>query len=270
MTAEIDPTFTDTSIVDTSNGNIRYIGDLIDFDKSLPPDFFGISNADVTGSSGNIPSFCTPDSTQPDTCVSSGGPDIDCTDTTIAACQTCVKECIRDRIVNFMSGNTRIETRDDPLGGPTEDSCPATGDGIIGCGCPDLELGTGSFSQCSVRLGTVFNSVPTLVTSPSPLFFDTGFQAFARKYRNRAAAAYAGANDGFIHGFHAGNFVNPSSSSFPGNPSVNAKNPFTNLEESVAFYNAGSGEEVLAFTTPSFFPDSTSSVSPDSPAANAT
>jgi len=284
LTVETDPTFTDTSIVDTSNGNIRYIykstDNTIEFDKDntvITPDYFGISNFDVADGAGNIPTFCADDN-NPTLCkddyTDPSSSTVDCSVTTDPDCQACVKECIRDRIIDFMSGNTEIEPGndpiDDPLGISTTDDCPATGDGIIGCGCPDSDLGTGSFDQCSVRLGTIFNSVPTIVASPSPLFFDTGFQPFAIKYRNRAAAVYAGANDGFMHGFHAGNFVNPSIVCDPQDSCADSKNPFTNVKESVAFFNAGSGKEVMAFTTPSFFPDSTSSVSPDTPAANGT
>ena len=68
----------------------------------------------------------------------------------------------------------------------------------------------GSLDNCSIRLGDIFHSTPVLVASPSPLFFDAGFQQFARTFLRRSAALYAGSNSGFVHAFHAGEFIDAS------------------------------------------------------------
>ncbi|MGQ0793627.1 MAG: PilC/PilY family type IV pilus protein [Deltaproteobacteria bacterium] len=245
----------DTTAVSGVVQRIRYRGDLTDFlttNSTLTPDVFGISDADVTNP---IPSFCA-SSSEIANCTS------DCSNITSDSCRTCVKTCIKDKIIGFMSGNTEIDTRGDPLGEPTTDSCsgdPSLDKGIIGCGCPNLENDppTGSFARCSVRLGDMFHTFPVLVGSPSPLFFDTGFQNFARGFRNRSAAVYSGANDGFIHSFHAGELVT----------TLPATNPFTNEQETVPFFNEGSGKELFAYAPPSFLTDSIapSSKAPTSP-----
>ncbi|MEE9252357.1 MAG: hypothetical protein V3U74_03280, partial [Thermodesulfobacteriota bacterium] len=103
----------------------------------------------------------------------------------------------------------------------------------------------GSFENCEVRLGDIFHSTPKVVGSPSPLFFDTGFQNFAKNFRTRSGVVYAGANDGFLHAFHAGEFINAS----PDNPEPN---PLTKKDETVPFFDIGTGEELFAFASPSF------------------
>lgn len=226
---------TDTSTVDTtkSSGNvvsIRYRGERATFDDNLPPILFGVTNTDVTNP---IPNFCTtdPPSGAKD-CTSS------CSVVTSTTCESCVTPCIRNKIVGFMSGNTEIQPTDDPMG-------------TIGIDCPDSQTNTGSFAKCSLRLGDIFHSSPIVVGSPSALFFDVGFQNFSQAFRNRTGVLYVGANDGFLHAFNAGDFVNAS----PTNPTLN---PFTQKNESIPFFSPGDGTELFGFAPPSFLPDSLS------------
>jgi Tfp pilus tip-associated adhesin PilY1 len=231
----VDP---NTREVDSTGAEIRYTAGGTGFNKSLSPDFFGISDADVVAP---IPDFCTaepPDGI--DDCSTS------CVDINSATCKTCVKSCMRDKIVEFMSGNTGILPVGDPLG-------------PIGTDCPDPSTGTGSLATCSVRLGDIFHSTPLVVGSPSPLFFDVGFQNFAAKYRDRTAVVYVGANDGFLHAFNAGGKLILAT---PSNPE---RNPFTNEDVTVPFFNEGDGRELFGFAPPSFLHDSLSTHGPETP-----
>ncbi len=263
-----------TSDVDqeTSGGvveRIRYEGERTDFclagstgcNPGLDATDFGITDDDVTDP---IPQFCT------GATLADGSPNIgyvaDCNaDCAVlpftAACKTCVKDCITQKVIDFFTGETYIQTRNDPLGEPTEDACPATGPGIIGCDCPDFEADPPvlTFENCSVRLGDIFHGGPILVASPNPLFFDVGFQAFGVNFRDRSAAVYANANDGGVHSFHAGELVEAT-------PSSPETNPFTNQDEVVSFFSPGTGKELFNFITPSFQPDSRSQNDPFTPA----
>lgn len=99
-------------------------------------------------------------------------------------------------------------------------------------------------------MGDIFHSSPTTVASPSVLFFDTGFQIFTKAFRQRSAVVYAGANDGGLHAFHAGELVNPTGTS--------TNNPFTGRMESLPFYDAGNGSEMFFYIPPTFLPDAIS------------
>ncbi len=239
-------------------GRLRYEGELIDFSLSstdITPDDFGISDADVTDP---IPLFCT---AEPPDGINDCNSDSDCSTVTpfSDSCKTCVKNCIRDRIADFMSGNTRIRTVGDPFGVPCEDaSCTAS----MGVNCPIIDPDNppppSAFDTCSVRLGDIFHSPPVLVGSPSPLFFDFGFQAFAQQFKDRSAAVYVGANAGLLHAFHGGELELASSA----NP---IENPFTLQDQTVPFFNPGNGVELFGFAPPSFQPDSRSANDPQSP-----
>ncbi len=228
-----------TQAQDSTGAAIRFTAGQTAFDDSLTPDFFGISDADVVAP---IPDFCTADPPGGiDNCTS------DCTVITDATCRTCVKECIKDKIVDFMRGNTEILPRGDPLGS-------------MGTNCPDPgDPSTGSFATCSLRLGDIFHSSPLVVGSPSPLFFDIGFQNFAVNFRDRTAVVYVGANDGFLHAFNAGGKLVLATPSDP------ETNPFTNQEVTVPFFNEGDGRELFGFAPPSFLFDSLSSQDPEAP-----
>src|SRR3990170_1785735 len=241
---ELDTATVDIFTSGTDVVGIRYKGERADFDTNLPPELFGISDADVTDP---IPTFCTAD---PPNGIDDCTPD--CTVVTDPACITCVKDCIRGKVVEFMRGDTEIQAIADPMGLPTTDESQSETSMGFACPDPDNPAPDDDLDTCSVRLGPVFHGSPIIVGSPSPIFFDVGFQNFAKVFKNRTAAVYAAANDGFIHAFNAGDFRNAT----PGNP---IENPFTGVDETVPFFDAGvltgGGTEFFGFAPPSFHPD---------------
>lgn len=56
----------------------------------------------------------------------------------------------------------------------------------------------------NTELGDIFHSKPLLVGSPSTVYFDEGYSAFAALKKNRPRVLYAGSNDGMLHAFLAG------------------------------------------------------------------
>ena len=268
-----DPPFSGSDFATTGNV-IRYKGPLVkleDEDAPLNPGQFGISNSDVVSP---IPDYCVPPAGNATDCDGSQGV-VNCTDVTTSDCRTCVKECMRDKIIDFLVGNTKIATVGDPMGSPSIDPAPAQVDGpepftSMGYNCPDPEDDdgdgdAGSLDRCSVRLGDIFHSNPVVVGSPSPLFFDAGYQQFAVKFKDRSAVVYVGANDGFIHAFHAGEFKDPNAD---GAGSDDKINPFTLKEEIFPFFDEGTGYELFGVATPTYLADSlaTPSGSANSPA----
>jgi hypothetical protein len=250
----VDLDFDDLTVVtNVQDGVIRYLGDRVDFNNLLDPDVFGISEADVFDP---IPLFCQ-DATEGFADCNAGADDCD-EDITSVDCQTCVKDCIRDRVVDFMIGNTQIIPVGDPMGNPQTVDTTVVGE-TIGIDCIDItgENTGGSYDQCSVRLGDIFHSDPIVVGSPSALFFDVGFPVYAQAYRDRSSAVYVGANDGGFHSFHAGEFVEATGES----PKTN---PFTGAESSVSFFDEGTGWEMFYYIPPTFLPDSISNIDPES------
>lgn len=247
----INPDFSSANSVVTSNGGvIRYIGQETEFNNSLPPETFGISDSDVVNP---IPSYCTAEPPGGFADCTAAGVDCDL-DINSDECKTCVKNCLRDRVVSFISGKTDILPQGDPLGGPEiAGTSDETNFETIGTNCPNQEDDTGSFDTCSVRLGDIFHSDPIVVGSPSALFFDTGFTTYARAYRDRSSSVYVGANDGGIHSFHAGELVGAS----PTNPQ---ENPFTGADVELPFFDEGTGWEMFFYVPPTFLPDS---IAPD-------
>ncbi|MFI5323769.1 MAG: pilus assembly protein [Thermodesulfobacteriota bacterium] len=241
---------------------ITYQGPLVPLNNKnspLNPGEFGISNSDVTNP---IPGYCVPPAGTATQCNGSTGI-VDCSNVTTSACQTCVKNCIRDQVINFLIGNTGIPTVGDPMGSPSIDQQPSQVDGTspsasMGYNCPDPEDqngdgNLGSLDTCSVRLGDIFHSNPVVVGSPSSLYFDVGYQQFAAKYKDRSAIVYVGANDGFIHAFHAGEYSDPNA---VGAQAEDKTNPFTLKTETFPFFDAGTGFEVFGVATPTYLPDS--------------
>jgi Tfp pilus tip-associated adhesin PilY1 len=55
-------------------------------------------------------------------------------------------------------------------------------------------------------LGDIFHSNPIVVGSPNAPINEATYHAFANSYRTRDRVIYAGSNDGFLHGFHAGDW----------------------------------------------------------------
>ncbi len=266
-----DPPFGGSDFVTTGNV-IRYKGPLVpinDENAPLNPGQFGISNSDVTSP---IPEYCVPEGGVATDCDGSSGV-VNCTNVTTQACRTCVKQCMRDKIVDFLVGNTGITPIEDPMGAPSLDSTPSQSDGAtpftsMGYNCPDPDDSnndgqSGNQTTCSLRLGDIFHSNPVVVGSPSPLFFDTGFQEFAVHFKDRSAVVYAGANDGFLHAFHAGELKNPNAE---GAQTEDKINPFSLKEEIFPFFDEGTGFELFGVAMPTYLADSLTSSSANSPA----
>jgi len=61
------------------------------------------------------------------------------------------------------------------------------------------------------KLGDIVDSTPTVVGSPKErfdvIYGDTTYSTFITQYKNRRQVAYVGANDGMLHAFNAGFFV---------------------------------------------------------------
>lgn len=76
------------------------------------------------------------------------------------------------------------------------------------------------------RLGDIFHSNPVVVGNPSSFIPEQSYYDYANRpeYVHRDRVIIAGANDGFLHGFHAGDW-----------------------DGSAGTYDAGTGEEVFAF-----------------------
>ena len=55
-------------------------------------------------------------------------------------------------------------------------------------------------------LGDIFHSNPLVVGSPNAAINESSYAIFANAHRQRPRVIYAGANDGFLHAFHAGTF----------------------------------------------------------------
>ena len=220
----------------SASGVIRYTGDREIFHKdtqTITPETFGISDEDVTSLSVFPPPVCGDCSND---CSYVEEDNID--ESSSDDCINCIKDCYRDRIIDFVSGNTGIV----PIA--------KIGD-ILPHICSDNNNDNETPDEvCSVKLGDIFHSSPRTVASPSVLFFDTGFQIYTKAFRQRSAVVYAGANDGGLHAFHAGELVNPSGTS--------TRNPFTGRMESLPFYDEGNGSEMFFYIPPTFLPDAIS------------
>jgi len=229
--------FSDIDI--SANGVIRYTGDNEIFEKSNPtltPEIFGISNEDFTSLSEFPPDKCVNCS---NSCSLVNENNIN--DSSADDCKNCIKGCFKDLIIDFISGDTGIVPEENE-----QDILP-----LICSDDGDTDDPDNSDSNvCSLKLGDIFHSAPTTVASPSVLFFDTGFQIYTKAFRKRSAVVYAGANDGGLHAFHAGELVNASGTS--------TRNPFTGRMESLPFYDAGNGSEMFFYIPPTFLPDSIS------------
>lgn len=56
------------------------------------------------------------------------------------------------------------------------------------------------------RLGDIYHSNPIVVGPPNSYFEEVSYGLFATTYEHRDRVIVAGANDGFLHGFHAGTY----------------------------------------------------------------
>jgi type IV pilus assembly protein PilY1 len=72
------------------------------------------------------------------------------------------------------------------------------------------EMGTGLLPGTCVRrdwlLGDIFHSNPLVVGRPRGFINELSYRNFAATYSQRTNVVYAGANDGFLHAFHAGDW----------------------------------------------------------------
>ena len=75
---------------------------------------------------------CTSDCTD----VTSGIVDIE--DEDAEDCRICLKGCLRDQVMDFVTGNTGIRTTFDPMGQPTTENSAADSFGV---NCPNEENG---------------------------------------------------------------------------------------------------------------------------------
>ncbi len=245
--------FTDTISSVTTSGTANYFGSLLPFtpeddNGSLTPESFGIIDDDVTILESFPPAECSEDtpydcSQECEEVTSNNIEDVDSSD-----CRDCIKDCFANIITGFLSGETGIlpgEDNTDPLGHICSD------------GSTDFNPDSVDPEVCSVRLGDIFHSSPRTVASPSVLFFDTGFPFYSRAFQDRSAVVYAGANDGGLHAFHAGELVDTSGGA--------ARNPFNGRDEALPFFDEGTGSEMFYYIPPTFFPDATSDISPETP-----
>ena len=73
---------------------------------------------------------------------------------------------------------------------------------------PNRTLDENGTGDTVYRLGDIIYSTPTVVSQPSEdydlLYKDDSYRAFRKKYLNRRAVVYTGANDGMLHAFNGG------------------------------------------------------------------
>ena len=87
------------------------------------------------------------------------------------------------------------------------DMALALGDVLRGCEfgsspCVPRQNETGE----KIYMGDTFHSNPVVVGSPNAPINEVSYQLFATAKRTRTRVIYAGANDGFLHGFNAGDW----------------------------------------------------------------
>ena len=79
----------------------------------------------------------------------------------------------------------------------------------------------GAAVPCTTRpwlLGDIFHSNPVVVGSPAAHLNEPTYQTFATTYGTRTRLIYAGANDGFLHGFQAGTWQTTTTAQVPNPP----------------------------------------------------
>ncbi len=81
----------------------------------------------------------------------------------------------------------------------------AAGGGNDFDGCVDRTRVEGGLTQAD-RLGDIFHSNPVVIGAPNSFIAEPSYYAFSNDttYSRRTRVIVAGANDGFLHGFHAG------------------------------------------------------------------
>jgi hypothetical protein len=94
-----------------------------------------------------------------------------------------------------------------------------------------------------VVLGDIFHSSPMVVGQPTTLLHsEDGYSNFQDAYNTRDRVLYAGANDGMLHAFHAGDF-HPDD---PGTVPNEGDDPATS-ETEFGYYDQGTGTELFGY-----------------------
>lgn len=78
------------------------------------------------------------------------------------------------------------------------------------------------------KLGDIFHSTPLVIGPPNPYYHEGGYNEFKELHRTRDKILLAGANDGMLHAFDAGEYIASADS-----------------------FSTGTGDEVWAFIPPS-------------------
>ncbi|MDP6981311.1 MAG: PilC/PilY family type IV pilus protein [Myxococcota bacterium] len=89
-----------------------------------------------------------------------------------------------------------------------------------------------------IMLGDIFHSNPVVVGSPNAAVNDLSYRLFAEQKRERTRVIYAGANDGFLHAFHAGTWQEYE---------LDAGGAPTTVPLAVPTHDRGTGEELFGF-----------------------
>ena len=89
-----------------------------------------------------------------------------------------------------------------------------------------------------IMLGDIFHSNPVVIGSPNSAINDLSYNLFVNEKRERTRVIYAGANDGLLHGFQAGQWQTHELD-VDGNP--------TTTPLAVPTHGRGTGEEIMGF-----------------------
>jgi type IV pilus assembly protein PilY1 len=89
-----------------------------------------------------------------------------------------------------------------------------------------------------IILGDIFHSNPVVVGSPNSAINDSSYREFVVVNRERTRVIYAGANDGFLHGFHAGTWREFE---------LDAEGIPTSVPLITPTHDRGTGEELFGF-----------------------
>jgi type IV pilus assembly protein PilY1 len=80
----------------------------------------------------------------------------------------------------------------------------------------DIDGGGTACVDRATRLGDIFHSAPKVVGKPKSVITDSSYQTFKSTYSARKRRLYAGANDGFMHAFDAGDWDATNKKYLPG------------------------------------------------------
>ncbi len=89
-----------------------------------------------------------------------------------------------------------------------------------------------------IMLGDIFHSNPVVVGSPNAPVNDSSYRLFVDQKRERTRVIYAGANDGFLHAFHAGTWQTHV---------LDTEGVPTSVPLAAPTHDRGTGEELFGF-----------------------